>query len=58
MEGYIVGESKEMIALGNVYVYTPTEPEFLSDETLLGREILNKHKILLDGPRSILEVTS
>jgi hypothetical protein len=57
LEGYVVGESKEMVALGSVYVYTPKEPEFLSDETLVGREILNKHKILLDGPRSILEIT-
>lgn len=35
--------------LGEVNVYTPTEPEFLSEEVLVGREILNKLKVELDG---------
>mgnify|MGYP000347785275 CR=1 FL=1 len=35
--------------LGEVNVYTPTEPEFLSEEVLVGREILNKLRVRLDG---------
>ncbi len=37
------------IQIGRVNVYTPTEPEFLSEEVLLGREVLNKIKIELNG---------
>lgn len=55
LEGY-VSEGNEMITLGTVYVYTPKEPEYLSDESLLGREILNKHRILLNGPASTLQL--
>ncbi len=35
--------------LGEVNVYTPTEPEFLSEEVLVGREVLNRLKVRLDG---------
>jgi len=35
--------------LGVVKVYTPTEPEFLSEEVLVGREVLNKLRVKLDG---------
>lgn len=56
LEAYLLDEGNEALALGSVYVYTPTEPEYLSDESLIGREILNKHKILLDGPASSLEL--
>ncbi len=53
LDAYLVGE--ETMSLGPVYVYTPTEPEFLNDESLVGREILNKHRIVLDGPSAALE---
>lgn len=56
VDGYILLEGDEPLSLGSVYVYTPTEPEYLSDESLIGREILNQHKILLDGPASSLEL--
>lgn len=35
--------------LGTVNIYAPLEPEELSDEVLIGRELLNKLKILLNG---------
>lgn len=38
-----------IVPLGEVNVYTPTEPEFLSEEVLVGREILNRLRIKLDG---------
>lgn len=39
----------ETVSLGDVKIYVPTEPEYLSDEVLIGREILNSFKIELDG---------
>ena len=39
----------QITPLGEIRVYTPTEPEFLSEEVLLGREVLNRLKIMLDG---------
>ncbi len=56
LDAYLVTEGDRMIGLGAVYVYTPTDPEYLSDESLIGREILNKRRILLDGPASSLEL--
>ena len=39
----------QTISIGEVKVYVPTEPEYLTDEVLVGREILNNLKIELDG---------
>jgi len=39
----------ETTSIGEVKIYVPTEPEYLSDEVLVGREILNNLKIELDG---------
>ncbi len=55
LDAYLLLNGNEVITLGAVYVYTPTEPEYLSDESLIGREIINKHRILLDGPTASLE---
>lgn len=44
-----LAHSKAELPLGNVYVYTPTEPQYLTEEVLVGREILNKLKIALNG---------
>lgn len=41
--------SKREVPLGLVNVYTPVEPEFLADEVLIGREVLNKLRLELDG---------
>jgi hypothetical protein len=56
LEAYLLNESKQEIPLGPVSVFTPTEPEYLNDESLIGREILNKYRIVLDGPASTLEL--
>jgi len=39
----------QLFPLGDVRVYTPVEPDFLSEEVLLGREVLNILRIRLDG---------
>jgi hypothetical protein len=46
----------EQVSLGQVLVYAPTDPDYISDEVLIGREILNNHKILLNGPTSTLNI--
>ena len=56
LDAYLVLEGNEAISLGAAHVYTPTDPEYLSDESLIGREIINKHRILLDGPAASLEL--
>lgn len=43
------------IPLGEVNVYVPTEPEYLSDEVLIGREVINKLKIKLNGTWTTIE---
>lgn len=35
--------------MGEIEIYVPTEPEFLGEEVLVGRELLNKLRITLDG---------
>jgi len=39
----------ERVSLGEARIYTPTEPEYLSEDVLVGREVLNKLKIELNG---------
>ena len=41
--------SGQQIPLGTVNLYIPTEPEYLSNEVLIGREILNKLELRLNG---------
>ena len=41
--------SGRQIPLGTVNLYVPTEPEYLSNEVLIGREILNKLELRLNG---------
>ena len=42
-------KSNASINIGYVNVYIPKEPDFISDEVLVGREILNKIKLYLNG---------
>jgi len=56
LDAYIILPDDRRVSLGSVQVYTPTYPEYLSDESLIGREILNKRRILLDGPAATLEL--
>lgn len=39
----------EATLIGKVKIYVPTEPEYLTNEVLVGREVLNKLEIKLDG---------
>lgn len=57
LEAYLLLDGNEMINLGTAHVYTPTDPEYLSEESLIGREIINNHRIILDGPAASLELT-
>jgi len=41
--------------LGLINIYTPMEPEYISDEVLLGREILNNLNLHLDGEWAIVK---
>ncbi|RLG55775.1 MAG: hypothetical protein DRN99_01620 [Thermoproteota archaeon] len=36
--------------IGEVRVYIPTDPELVSDEVLVGREVLNRLKLILISP--------
>jgi hypothetical protein len=40
-----------MKPIGEIDIYVPTSPEALSDEVILGREVLNTFNINLDGKR-------
>ena len=42
-------KTNESINICYVNVYIPKEPDFISDEVLVGREILNKIKLYLNG---------
>ena len=45
-------ETHEIIkTIGEINIYTPISPEALSEEVILGREILNTLKIRLNGKR-------
>ncbi len=42
-------KSKKSIDIGYANVYIPMEPDYVSDEVLIGREVLNKIKLCLNG---------
>lgn len=39
-------------AIGEINIYVPISPEALSDEAILGREILNRLEVKLDGKQT------
>ena len=41
--------TNQSLPMGLVNIYVPTEPEYLSNEVLLGKEILNKLTVELNG---------
>lgn len=41
--------NKKNLKLRNVPIYAPTNPEYITREVLIGRELLNQLKITLDG---------
>lgn len=57
VEASIVSEDKNLVIdIGEVNVYIPVEPDYIGEEVLIGREIINKLKILLDGKKKTLTV--
>jgi len=55
LEAFLI-DGEEHIRLGPVMVYVPTESEYISEEALLGREIINKGRMMLDGLRSKMRI--
>lgn len=50
VEGSLLSEDrKSALRLGKLNAYIPVEPEYLSNEVLLGREVLNTLGIRLNG---------
>lgn len=41
--------SQEVLGLGELLIYVPTSPDDLSHEVIVGREVLNKLTLKLDG---------
>ncbi len=46
----------EYIGLGEAKVYAPTQPEMVSEEVTIGREFLNKFKLVLDPVTKVVIV--
>ena len=46
----------EYVSIGVNNVYVPTEPELITEEVLVGREVLNKLKILLNPWKNVVVV--
>ena len=44
------------ISIGKVNVYIPTEPELLTGEVLIGREVLNRWRLALNSPNGHLSI--
>ena len=43
--------------IGKINVYIPTEPEYLSEEVIVGQEILNKFDLYFDSNNKLLTVS-
>jgi len=57
VEASLISEDGNLtIDLGNASVYIPTDPDYIGDEVLIGREILNRLGITLIGKEKILKV--
>ena len=52
-ETYLYHNGK-YISIGKNNIYIPTEPELITEEVLVGREILNKLKIVLDPQKEVV----
>nr|MDO8045583.1 hypothetical protein [Candidatus Baldrarchaeota archaeon] len=46
----------EYVSIGDVNVYIPVEPELLSEEVIIGREVINQWKITLDSKAKVLHI--
>lgn len=52
----VTDKAARRINLGNSEVFVPLDPLDLTEDIVIGRRILNRLKILLDGPRSRLRI--
>nr|MDO8078088.1 hypothetical protein [Candidatus Freyarchaeota archaeon] len=51
VECFLLGEREETFPIGKVTVYVPTRIENLPEETIMGREILNRLTINMNGKK-------
>lgn len=57
VEASIISENNKLVIdIGDVNVYIPTEPDYMGEEVLIGREVLNRLDVTLVGKRKIVEV--
>jgi predicted aspartyl protease len=58
VECHIVDQSsKPILSLGKVGVFCPVDPTDLSDDVIVGRAILNRLRLVLDGKLAKLSLT-
>jgi len=48
--------SGEYVPIGDVNVYIPVEPELLGEEVIIGREVINRWRMVLDSEAKVLRV--
>jgi len=59
VEASLISEKSNLeINLKEVNVYIPIDPAYIGEEVLVGREVLNKLKAILDGTHSELTISS
>ncbi len=46
----------EYVPIGDVNVYIPVEPELLGEEVIIGREVINRWRVVLDSEAKVLRV--
>ncbi len=58
VQGFLIKPTtKQVISLGSVNVYVPTEPDFIGDEVLVGRELINNLELKLDGKKVSIKLS-
>ena len=59
VDASLISEENNLeINLKEVNVYIPVDPAYMREEVLIGREVLNRLKAVLDGTRSELTMGS
>jgi len=48
--------SGEYVPIGDVNVYIPVEPELLGEEVIIGREVINRWRMVLDSEAKVLRI--
>jgi len=52
----VTDKAVRRVDLGNSEIFVPLNPSDLTEDIVIGRKILNKFRIMLDGPRSRLTI--